>query len=224
MHSFRSILSDMGLAVALTAAATPAAAATIVEPSRATALGRSSVYAQQYSVVSWTQADAWSNVAISASLVSSVQGIAGQAYLMTQVGSGTTLAHQLAVADFTFAWVPDYSTLSYVDLFAGLSLGAGSYYIVFASADMSARAGIGVGTGFATGPGVVVAPVEFSEHQIPPDYAPAADFGSSGGVNAFFRVTGDQVMAIPLPSTAWLAGIGLLLWAQLRRPKWGDQL
>jgi hypothetical protein len=54
--------------------------------------------------------------------------VTGQAYLMTAIGPGTTVASQAATAPF---FVPGtLVTPTSADLFSGLSLGPGTYYLL----------------------------------------------------------------------------------------------
>jgi hypothetical protein len=100
------------------------------------------IFAEQYNLISWTLPISYHNVAIAASLTSLEAGMTGTAYLMTQVGIGTTAASELAVTPFTFAQVGAYSDISYVSLFSGLLLGPGAYYVVFSSAEGDLCCGI----------------------------------------------------------------------------------
>jgi hypothetical protein len=82
--------------------------------------------------VSWTSANAYTDVSISASFGQVAYANAGGiAYLMTQTGPGTTAAAQIAFANFIF---PN-STGGTITLFQKLSLEPGSYYLVLYSKD-----------------------------------------------------------------------------------------
>lgn len=96
-----------------------------------TATSSSSVTANQYNLVQFTLGSAYSNVSIAASLTTFTAGRTGTAFLTTQVGPGTTPANQLASTAFTFNVTSNLTTVSYVNLFSGLNLGAGNYFVVF---------------------------------------------------------------------------------------------
>jgi hypothetical protein len=74
---------------------------------------------------SWTSARTYSDVDIAALLTGGGQGVA---YLMTQIGPGTTIASEIARNSFSFP-----SSIAPVSLFSGLTLPAGTYYLVLAS-------------------------------------------------------------------------------------------
>jgi hypothetical protein len=84
----------------------------------------------QVLVSSWTQTGSWTNVSISAELGNAANyGNSGgdtiSVYLTNQIGPGTTVANQIASASVSPATVDETDTL-----FTGLSLGAGTYYLV----------------------------------------------------------------------------------------------
>jgi len=82
-----------------------------------------------YSVASWKQTTGYEGVSISF-LGNGVSSTAtGKAYLTTRIGSGTTVADQIASTTFT----PSAGPPSPITLFSGLTLPADTYYLtVFA--------------------------------------------------------------------------------------------
>jgi hypothetical protein len=62
----------------------------------------STVNNTQFNLVRFTLGSSFTNVQIAASLVSLSQGLSGTAFLMNQVGPGTTVANQLASTAFNF--------------------------------------------------------------------------------------------------------------------------
>ena len=176
---------------------------------------RSLVFDSQFNVVSWTLTGSWTNVAIAASLTSGTAGRTGSAYLTNQIGAGTAIANQIATTGFTFAQVGNAFDVSYVSLFSGLTLGPGTYYLVLASANTVSDSGISGGSGvtYSTAPGVSVGPMQLS-NLVNAGFPPASTGISTSTVgNRFFSVTGDPV---PEPSTVFLFGGGLLVFAALR--------
>ena len=85
---------------------------------------------------SWTQNVATSNTTVSAILDKNGIGTVtqGTAWLMKQVGPGTTSANQIAEAIFTTPSSTinnqDLTTAPYTTLFGGLNLPPGTYYLV----------------------------------------------------------------------------------------------
>jgi hypothetical protein len=82
-----------------------------------------------YAVASgWSETAAYNNVTITALINGGGETITGTAYLMTQIGPGTTVADQVATANFS-ATSGGYPPAS-VTLFNGLTLQPGDYYLV----------------------------------------------------------------------------------------------
>src|SRR5215468_1185930 len=75
---------------------------------------------------SWISSFGYSDVKISAKLIGTATGTA---YLTTRIGPGTSAADLLASAPFT----ENSSTLEWVRLFSGLTLGPGTYYLTLGS-------------------------------------------------------------------------------------------
>lgn len=168
--------------------------------------------------VSWTSANTYNDVSVSASFGQvAYANASGTAYLMTQVGPGTTAAEQMAVASFTF---PN-STGGAITLFQNLSLGPGSYYLVLYSTDpvgggwlvstsnptLTTAAGVTIGgSGYFYDPGTLKGPFF--------PYAPSVPFTATQSNEQFvFDVEGQAagVSSAPEPSSiGFLAAAGLL--------------
>jgi hypothetical protein len=78
----------------------------------------------------WTSSTTYSHVVISALLENTPGTVTGAAYLMTQVGPGTTTTSQVATA--LFAPPPPYTPV-WVTLFSDLTLPAVTYFLVLAA-------------------------------------------------------------------------------------------
>jgi PKD repeat protein len=111
----------------------PLVALTIISsngtPSDGAALFPGQAIAQQFTLTA-----PFRNVRISASLQSGSPPQSGTAYLVTQIGPGTTATHQVARASFS---PPTGSALTLTDVlvFSGLTLQPGSYTIVYTAPD-----------------------------------------------------------------------------------------
>jgi hypothetical protein len=75
--------------------------------------------------VGWSQSAMYSNIEITAELATFRSGGNGTAFLTTRIGPGTTVADQIASANFAFPPKDSPPTL----LFRGLELSAGTYYL-----------------------------------------------------------------------------------------------
>lgn len=86
-------------------------------------------------VTSWTQAAAFSNITIDASLVSTDNSFrSGIAYLMNAIGPGTTPAFEVvAPVNFTAPLGDQAGPIPLTVLFSGLNLGPGTYYLVLSA-------------------------------------------------------------------------------------------
>jgi len=167
----------------------------------------------QYLAVSWTSADAYSNVAISFES-DNVQGVggggptthAGTAYLMTQIGPGTTTAQEIASTSFI-----EPVGAGPLQLFSGLTLNSGTYYLVLAAGQSTALSGT------ASWTASTVAPVLQTDSGVtlgsdystdPPNafntlaFAPSVPFFSEP-LNLEFAVTGDPIAGAPEPGS-WM--------------------
>jgi len=178
-------------------------------PTSAAAIEPSSLVVQ-----SFTLADTWTNVSISASLTTFSSGT-GTVYLTNQSGAGTTVANQIGTTGFTFTPVATLTSAVSVSLFSGLTLSPGTYYLTFATAEPCCNQGLSVNPAmtYTTAGGVSVGAPQTINSGLNALFPPAssgtlspAPFG-----NRFFTVTGDLASsAVPEPSTVVLISAGLL--------------
>jgi hypothetical protein len=85
---------------------------------------------------SWTQSNTFSSVTISATLINNSPSSAGAAatgtaFLMTQIGAGTTIAQQIATAPVSTTATASSPTPT--TMFSGLTLGPGTYFLVISA-------------------------------------------------------------------------------------------
>src|SRR5262249_29384107 len=134
----------------------------------------------------------------------------GTAYLMTQVGPGTTTTSEIASTVFSVTGTAFNPTL--VTLFTGLALGPGTYHLVLsAPADQSAGWDFALfPSTFVTAPGVTL--VNGNLGGIEASYPPATNFSDPFDNILEFSVTGNGA-AVPEPATTILLSVGLLLLA-----------
>jgi hypothetical protein len=155
------------------------------------------------SSVSWTQSSTYSNIRITASFFNftpSSPGAAatGTAYLTTQIGSGTTVAQQIASVPVAVTSTAPVT----VTLFSGLTLGPGTYYLsvnpnsAVRAPDNLTWAGIfsGGGATVTTAPGVT-ANENTDVPSTPAAYPPASTFIGGLGRAMLYTVTG--VLGLP---------------------------
>jgi hypothetical protein len=181
---------------------------------------------QRIEGTSWTSTGSFSGVDISALLMTNNSflgpfgDVTGQAYLMTAIGPGVTVASQVATAPF---FVPGtLVTPTSVNLFSGLSLGPSTYYLL-----LMGPAASPFFYWWTAGPATVaVDPVTtLLSDQLGGDnaaYPPANVFVALQNSDRFqFTVTGTAVTGAPEPSTFALLAIGtlLVLVGQARRSK-----
>jgi hypothetical protein len=167
----------------------------------------------------------FTNVAVSAPFASTSPTLngSGTVYLTDNIGPGTTVADELARVTLSNLSPGTFSTPS-ITLFTGLTLAAGTYYLI--SASDTGEPGIGwmttrnPGTE-TTSAGTSIGGDLFTTSGVIPAYPPASpDFASNGFHELLFEVTGDsQVSNIPEPETyaMLLAGLGLMGFAARRR-------
>jgi hypothetical protein len=152
----------------------------------------------------WSLTGTFDDVTITAEIDPGTgSGLSGTAYLMTQIGPGTTVADQLATATFTAsgsAYVPQLNTL-----FTGLTLGPGDYYLVLSSADGLGWNDAVRGTAPVTASGVSLLSLNYTDS--PAAYAPAGNFSNALGNDPEFTVTGSPV---PEPGSLALFCIAML--------------
>jgi hypothetical protein len=203
---------------------TPAAAGTIVSvnglsPSDALAMGSG----DQFLAVHWSETTSFSNVNISADIAcfrgcTPTSGV--EAWLMTQIGPGTTTLQQVATTSVNFL-----PTFSFVNLFSGLTLGTGDYYLVLSSpssVDASWAGASDANATVVTAPGVsredmLISANAFNgtpDYVFPPDSAWDRSATSGGDdYNLEFQVSN----AVPEPSTFFLTSGGVLAAIIIRK-------
>jgi len=130
---------------------------------------------------SFTVGQSYSNVTISADLVGT---FSGTAYLMSQIGVGTTTANQIATGSFTSAGAP-FGTLQTV--LQNISLVPGTYFLVLSTSQSTLPQGLQ-----ETNSPVIVSDVGASTNgtvwysSTPAAYVPASNFGiANGGGGAY---------------------------------------
>ena len=158
--------------------------------------------------VSWNQTGSWSNVAIGANLVGNGLVVStATVYLMNQIGPGTTAANEVAPpVPISTAANPGLNVM--LPLYSGLSLGPGTYYLVFAPDAGSVLGWDVTGNQQVLGPGVTQ---NTDQGSLTPDaFAPASAFSNASN-SRIFSVTGTLGAApgVPEPSTVIMLFAGL---------------
>ena len=162
--------------------------------------------------VSWTQTVTYTDVTVGANLgAPSIQATStGMAYLVDQIGQGTTVADELALP-FSISITGDTAINEMTTLFTGLTLGPGTYYLVVLPSSFGQSDSLDwhdVAPPHQTlGSGVTQnASLQASS---PSGFGPANTF-SSTSINPIFRVTGNLVpVATPEPASLLLGAAGL---------------
>jgi hypothetical protein len=172
---------------------------------------------QQISMEGWTDSSPESNVSIQAVVGEFGAGSSITAYLMNQVGPGTTTGNQIATTTFTPG-----SSFETDTLFSGLFLPAGSYYLVL-TGNATNNQGWGFvnsGTDPITTAATVSSPVAGvvnvipgNSHGTPDAYAPASTFFSTTFELSSFGQSVLVQTATPAPEPGTLATAGVLLGA-----------
>ena len=220
--SARTVRLFLTLTFAWTLSGSLASGGTIFQVSGPTTTGYSTVVGgtqDETLVSSWSDTGAYSDVSISAVLGTGAGGTHVFAYLMNQIGPGTTaLANQIASA--TITPVTGFETDT---LFSGLALSPGTYYLVltgtFATLPapnwfQSDTAVVTTDTGVTRGAEEVAS----LGGGVNTGYVPASTFAVQGcgtpascTVNLLVSVTGNSTTAAPEPSSLGLVFGGALV-------------
>ena len=177
--------------------------------------------ANQTLAASWSSTVTYSNVSIG--FQSNFGPFNGTAFLMTQIGPGTTSAQQVGSSSYSVI----SGSPSLTNLFSGLTLGPGTYFLVVASAPLSpggwdtpftaGSAVVSTGAGVSRGAQLIV---NDSLGSLNLAYLPASSFTPLNSVyDLEFQVTGSPAAQVPEPSTLFLLGIGVALLGALRAIK-----
>ena len=171
----------------------------------------------------WNQTSAFSNVGVAAMIdpgesETESHSFSGTAFLMNQIGPGTTVANEIGHSPFTVTGTAFNPTL--VTLFTGLTLPSGTYYLILTAAvgQTGGWENADVPTLVVAAPGVTL--VEQKGLGGEPAYPPTAIFHHLGGNALEFQVTGNAVASEP--GALVLAAFGVLpfvgiIRARLRR-------
>lgn len=177
--------------------------------------------------VGWTSSLSFSAVTITTQMASSNPvGATGHAFVTTRLGTGTTLADQVAATSFVFPPNTNGNYSGLVTLFSGLTLTAGTPYFLTIAPDAGFTAGW-----YYTSQETVssddpqISPADLFEFDHDPPYTdprpgPAAYLPASAFFNQIhtaapvFAVTGTIV---PEPSMLALLSIGLTLLSRRQR-------
>lgn len=196
------------------AAACPAFGTTVI--SQLFSAGSTGAF-NELSAVSWTQTGSYSNVDIFANIANSAgSGTAtATAYLMTQIGAGTTAANEV-VAPVTASVTGNPGLNAMTTIFSDLSLGPGTYYLVLDPNstdfhwDLTIPPVVSTDSGVTAGPSVATNTVA--------GFPPASTFGSES-FSFIYQVTGTAgaSTSTPEPSTAGMLVIGAAAIAAWRR-------
>jgi hypothetical protein len=162
------------------------------------------------SYASWTQASTYSNVAISAMLMSRTGTGNGTFYLMSQVGAGTASTNPPQLASVAVS--SSSSTFASVPLFSGLTLGPGTYYLVFNAPDLTLRWGTGTVAGTTITVAAGVTANATGNVTVINAYPPASTFATTSKFKDLFTATGILGLVSSVPA---LSPWGLLLTATL---------
>jgi hypothetical protein len=164
---------------------------------------------QQNVGVSWTMNQAFSAVTIEAAIASANAGDTATAYLTTAAGPGTTTADVVAESTFGLpVFLPLRSAPDFT-IFTGLTLSAGTYYLIITTPFDSSEARGWRGTSNApevtTAPGVTLNPSLLSaDTASDPNFAPDSNFSISPNTYQF------AVFSVPEPSSLVLGCLAVL--------------
>ena len=174
--------------------------------------------------ISWTQTRTWTDVLITLDFFNMTSGFAdGNVYLTNTIGSGTTrTANEIASATVSTS-VEGLQTLT---AFAGLTLGPGSYFLVYSYGRFLDLGWALAGSPAAiTADGVTAGPRLLYLGDLTGTYEPAEDpFVPIGDQFAVFSIAGTPTDAAPVPepTSILLVASGIFVCtARLRRRRAG---
>jgi hypothetical protein len=173
---------------------------------------------------SWTMSTAAYGVSISVPLSTGISGEPAliDAFLVDQIGSGTTAADQLAFASFSLS--DAQNSPAELTVFSGIDLGPGTYYLVLTGFPETASNEFGVwhlptgGSASATvsfGPGVTTPGWYVANDNffgVDPSYAPASTFENMSDPS-FGDVTGPLISVTAAPEPSMTSGLAVMLLA-----------
>jgi hypothetical protein len=208
MTSVRLGLCITGSLLALAPATAFADPIIISETSGGTVNTSPAIYSEQIGAASWTTTSAYSNVSIAATVGAYVGSGTMTAYLTTAIGPTETAADQVATSTIPVGGGPEQDTF-----FSGLSLGAGTYYLVLTSSATPLDYWFGSngagGTTITTDTGVTYGGDYFVVLFLNGANPPASNFTYVGDNGVNFQVTGDSASTVPEPGSISLVLIGM---------------
>jgi hypothetical protein len=172
----------------------------------------------------WTMSTSFTNINVSVmvgNLTTSGTQTQGEAWITNQIGPGTTNSNVFAYDVFAIPPMPTQTSYSSVNIFNGLTLGPGTYYLILTSNDGSSGWATSTSKVVATGSGVTAGNEWFAPAQnINQAFEPASTFIDFGAGNKLFTITGDPVnRVVPEPSVGLLVlpALAALAWFRNRR-------
>lgn len=166
-------------------------------------------------VTSWTQTSTYTNVVITSPLRDDTPGgpialTEGAVYLVNQFGPGTTSANNVTLPTLISGLTSSFATRT---LFTGLTLGPGTYYVVWVPGNHGANMSMspeGGPNSIATGPGVSFAGIgnSVAVDAFPP--ATNTPVQNTGEGSFIVSVTGDLV-GVPIMNESTLLLLAALL-------------
>ena len=168
--------------------------------------GSPAISSSQFLMETWTSTVAFTNVSIGAYVFSgNAANTAATAYLVTQVGAGSSYSTLVSEASLTLP-VGDVGTTPELNLFTGLTLPPGQYYLIVATTDSSSNEAWLNGNlpNVVTAPGVTLNGSGHTAHSVDPVYPPASNFSGTYSVGFAFDVAGvpldeDGVVGMVIP-------------------------
>ncbi len=167
-----------------------------------------------WKAVTWTQTGTYNNVTIGANLATNngLSTSTGTAYLMTQVGPGTTAANEVTTP-FAISVSGNPGGNVMTQLFSHLTLGPGTYYLLINPTSVNSVDSLDwdeagsplrtLDTGVTQGSDLAIS------GSVAP-FPPASSSVSSTSASLIFSVTGDPVVGVP-STTPEPSSIGMML-------------